>query len=276
MIGKPFVNQAFSHAIELYLRLRDHKENSEYDSFLVVAIRTLVCIYGELDIINPYITQNELNMGGLDNNITKFGFPKDKLQDFKQQFMEYQIENEKNQKPNKAFIRIEKYLIDMFFYKKAGIQVSPEEEKMVQQLFYFPNTQNPVMKQEMTNNLINERELLEYYISKQYETTHSFNLEEIKRYTLIPEAYLLLGYNINQIQTMTDQDLNAVNKQVFDFFRVDINSENKDEMLLKAVNYYKRYGNRITSGNGYVDLLLFLSIIATAIFIVILFVFNCL
>lgn len=274
MIGKPFVNQEFSSAIELYLKLKDHKENPGYYGFFVVVIRTLVYIYGELDIINPYITQNEGNMGGLDNNITKFGFPKDKLQDFKQQFIEYEKEKKENAKPNHAFYKIEKYLIDMFFYKKNGTQINQEELNQIQELIYIPTNPNQIMQQELQSNLLKTDELVQYFLSKQYESTHNYNLEEIKRYTLIPEAYFLLGYNINQINNMTDQDLNAVNKQVFDFFKVDYNAENRDEMLGKAVNYYKRYGNRITSGNGYVDLLLFLSIIATTIFIVTLFVYN--
>ena len=130
------------------------------------------------------------------------------------------------------------------------------------------------MKQEIEKDLTQPDILLKYYKSKQYEMSHKYDLEEIHRYTLTPDAYSLLGYNLNQIQAMNDQDLQVVNQQIFNFFKVDSTSENKEEMLEKAINYYKRYGNRLTSGNGYVDLLLFLSVIATAIFIVVLFIFN--
>ncbi|MBR1679400.1 MAG: hypothetical protein IJ704_02020 [Bacilli bacterium] len=274
MVGKIFVNEAFSHALELYLKSKDHQESSEYQSFFAVAIRTLVFIYGELDIINPYITQNEFSMGGLDNNMTKYGFPKEKLQDFKQQFLEYEKESQQNIKPNTAFIKIEKYLIDMFFYKINEIELSQEEKAKFQTLLYLQSNQIIYIKQELEKN-INQTDIIDkYYASKQYELNRKYDLEKINRYTLIPDAYLLLGYNLNQIQSMTDQDLQNVNLQVYNFFKVDINAENKDEILEKAINYYKRYGNRLTSGNGYVDMLLFASIIATTIFIVLLFIFN--
>ena len=87
MIGNVFINEVFSRAIELYLKYKDKPNEPEYHRFLVMAIRTLVSIYGELDIINPYITQNEHNMGGFDSNLTKFGFPKSDLEDFKKQFL---------------------------------------------------------------------------------------------------------------------------------------------------------------------------------------------
>ena len=272
MTGNPFVNEAFTRALELYLKVKDHSENSDYHSFFAVVIRTIVFIYGELDIINPYITKNEFNMGGLDNNMTKYGFSKEKLQDFKQQFLEY--EKQVGQKPNTAFVKIEKYLIDMFFCKMTDLEISQEEEIKFQEFLYMPSSTNPYMKQELEKNLNQLDIILKYYKSKQYEMSRKYALEEIHRYTLTPDAYFLLGYNLNQIQAMNDQDLQVVNQQIFNFFKVDSTSDNKEEMLEKAINYYKRYGNRLTSGNGYVDLLLFLSIIATAIFIVVLFVFN--
>ena len=58
------------------------------------------------------------------------------------------------------------------------------------------------------------------------------------------------------------------------FFHVNPMEPNKAELLDKAVNYYKRYGNRVTTGNGYVDFLLFASILATAVFITTLFVLG--
>ena len=73
---------------------------------------------------------------------------------------------------------------------------------------------------------------------------------------------------------MPNTDLRNINNQVYQFFHIDPKDENKDTMLQKAVNYYQKYGNRITSGNGYVDLLLFLSVISTAIFITLLFAFK--
>ena len=48
-----FVNEAITSGIENYL----NKVND--DDFMTIVIKTLISIYGELDIINPYKTKNE-------------------------------------------------------------------------------------------------------------------------------------------------------------------------------------------------------------------------
>ena len=83
-----------------------------------------------------------------------------------------------------------------------------------------------------------------------------------------------MGYKMPDINNLSDNDLEKVNHEVYAFFKVNELDDNKEEVLNKAINYYKRYGNKITTGNGYVDFLLFASVVATAIFITILFMFN--
>ena len=110
----------------------------------------------------------------------------------------------------------------------------------------------------------------------QEELAHksSLTLEEVQRDILSADAYQVLGYSMEQVYNFTDQDLQAVNGRVYQFFHVNPMEPNKAELLDKAVNYYKRYGNRVTTGNGYVDFLLFASILATAVFITTLFVLG--
>ena len=74
-----FVNIAIQDAIETYMNYKQTTDNEMFFSFPVMVIRTLIAIYGELDIINPYRTKNEDRMGGLDENLTKFGFPTSSL-----------------------------------------------------------------------------------------------------------------------------------------------------------------------------------------------------
>ena len=69
------------------------------------------------------------------------------------------------------------------------------------------------------------------------------------------------------LHELSDIDLKKVNDNVLNFFRINKEEPNKEDMLLKAISYYQKYGNRLTSGNGYVDMLLFLSVLVTALFI---------
>ena len=272
MIGQPFINPVLSHAIEMYLKYKDHPEDPNFSEFTVMVVRTLVFIYGELDILNPYITHNEHMMGGFDSNITKYGFSIDALTDFKNQFLKFVEEQQKNIRPNSAFIKIQKYLIDMYSYKQKTMNLPIDQLMLFKKYLYIPENSEKIA--EINRYLINPQEIIGYLNSKIYETNHNFILEPVKRETLNTDAYILLGYNMNQINNLNDTDLKAVNEQIYRFFRVDSNSPNSKELLDKAVNYYKRYGNRITTGNGYVDFLLFASIAATALFITILIALN--
>ena len=272
MIGQPFINPVLSHAIEMYLKYKDHPEDPNFSEFTVMVVRTLVFIYGELDILNPYITHNEHMMGGFDSNITKYGFSIDALTDFKNQFLKFVEEQQKNIRPNSAFIKIQKYLIDMYSYKQKTMNLPIDQLMLFKKYLYIPENGEKIA--EINRYLINPQEIIGYLNSKIYETNHNFILEPVKRETLNTDAYILLGYNMNQINNLNDTDLKAVNEQIYRFFRVDSNSPNSKELLDKAVNYYKRYGNRITTGNGYVYFLLFASIAATALFITVLIALN--
>ena len=81
-----FINEAFDKAVNDYLISRDKTEGVLYNSFLVVVIRLLINIYGELDIINPFRVKNEL---AFDSNLTKYGASKEDIVNLKKLVYEY-------------------------------------------------------------------------------------------------------------------------------------------------------------------------------------------
>ena len=74
-----FINEAFTKAVNDYLNNKNNPECIEFNSFLVVVIRALVSIYGELDIVNPLLTDNEQT---LKDNLTKFDYSMDDIEFF--------------------------------------------------------------------------------------------------------------------------------------------------------------------------------------------------
>lgn len=263
MKDSTFVNPAISNAIALYMNIKQNPNDPNAWSFPVMVIRSLVAIYGELDIINPYRTNNEEKMGGFDYNLTKFGFSKENLQKFKDSFQSYMINRQNGVFPNPDFIVIEKYLIDMFCYRKKSVNITAEEIERFKSLLYLSTTQNEIMKEEIVRNT-NKVQILDYYWnSKLFLSNHNFQLFPYKKNTLIPEAYNILGYTEENIAQMDEQTLNDLNVKILAFFKIDPEEPNQKERLQQAVSYYKQFGNRITSGNGYVDMLMLLSIIAT-------------
>ncbi len=258
-----FINQAFTDAINMYISSKQTGDHPDFSAFQVIVIRSLIAIYGELDIINPYRTNNESRMGGLDANLTKFGFPINKLQQFKADLQNYINAKEINKFPNPYFINIEKNLIDMYFYRKKTINISEDDTQKFQKLLYLSSNTNPVIQQEISNNT-NEPIILDrYWQSKLFESNHQFELKPYKRNTLIPEAYNVLGYTLESIAQMDETTLDELNKQILSFFKIEPEDPKRTERLKEAVAYYQQYGSNITTGNGYVDMLLLLSVIAT-------------
>jgi len=271
MIGSVFVNPILSTAIDQYLKFKDKPDAPEYNSFLVVVIRTLVSIYSELDIINPYITQNETNMGGLDFNLKKYGYSQEEVDNFEECFVKYEEAVRDNIIPNLAFINIQKHLINMFLYKYKANALEEGEEQRFKLLIYLKDNPNNIFQAYRNKYLDDKDELDKYYIRKKQELSHNYRIVEVKRSLLMPEAYKILGYQMDQVNNLGDTDLRDLNNHIYEFFMIDSNAQDKDEILEKAVNFYKKYGNRVTSGNGFVDMLLLLSVIATVGFIILLF-----
>ncbi|MCI8394529.1 MAG: hypothetical protein HFH86_03500 [Bacilli bacterium] len=255
-----FINQAFTSAINLYLTNKQTPENPLFSSFPVMVIRTLINIYGELDIINPYRTNNENRMGGFDSNLTKFGFSKSKLQDFK---ITFQNCHDATQPLNLCIIKIEKYLIDMFFLRKKTVAITEEQIIEFKKYLYLSVNNNSIIQEQIRKYNVNNKIIDLYFESKLYESNHDYKFIVYKRNTLIPEAYSILGYNLDIISQMDEQTLNQLNDQILAFFKIDLRETNKMERLKEAIAYYKRYNHSFTSGNGYVDMLLLLSLIAT-------------
>lgn len=269
MEGNIFVNEAFTIAIKKYLDNKNTPESKDFSSFLVIVIRVLTLIYGELDIMNPYRTNNVAGAGGFDTNLKKFGLSNEQLNDFKNELLNY-YQNEINTEVlKKSFIRIQRLLVDMFILKKSHVVVSDEEINNFKSLLYFNSDTNEI-KKELYNLLTpNSYEIINYLNSKLFEQKHNFVLTEYKDIALSQEAYQIAGYNIVEVMNMSDKEIENINNKVYHFFRIKDSDLNKRKRLESAINYYKKYGNAITSGNGYVDMLLLAGIVATGLMVII-------
>ena len=124
-----FINEAFDKAINDYLISKDKEDSILYNSFLVVVIRMLVSIYGELDILNPYQVKNEI---ALDSNLMKYGSSIEEISNLKRALEGFYLIEKRNVKSlkrevNPYFISVQKYLIDLFphFLKQTSAPLFP-------------------------------------------------------------------------------------------------------------------------------------------------------
>jgi hypothetical protein len=262
MEGTIFINAAITEAIKKYLTSKEAKDGEEYSSFLVIVIRALILIYGELDIINPFRTNNESGLGGFDSNLKKYGLTSTSLQEFKdlmQQFYASEFSD------SLAFKKVQKNLIEMFILKYKYAKTNDDEIVQFRNLLYFADDSNST-KLELYQKLTpDSNEIINYFDSRLYEEKHNFNFTEYRDIVLNQEAYQLAGYDIVEIMHMSDKEIANINNKVYHFFRIKDTDLNKNKRLESAISYYKKYGNAITSGNGYVDLLLLMGVVATGL-----------
>ncbi len=262
-----FGNESIDVAIKSYLNSQNEPNKLEYNSFLVTIIRILFVIYGKLDIINPYKNNN---ISIFDNNLKKYGLSDEALNEFKDNMLKYyQIEkiNETSEikQVNEYYLKIQKNLIDMLVLKKDKALLTNEEQKDFEDLLFSSNADDPY---KIAYNFLHSSDhnyVDEYYKYKMFEEDRTVIEEE--RLYLDPTSYYILKYNIESVKNSPTAELNRINDEVFNYFKVDKNDSDKINKLDIAIRNYLKYNNRITSGNGFVDGLLLLAIISTCVMV---------
>ncbi|MFR5857235.1 MAG: hypothetical protein ACLUFU_05440 [Bacilli bacterium] len=263
-----FINEAFTQAINDYLKSVEQPKGVIYNSFLVIVIRMLIVLYSELDIVNPLVINDE---DLLKSNLTKYGFSKYQLDIFFSDLqVYYDIEKEQKdkivKKPNPYFISVQKLLIDMLIAKKLNFQLKEKEVQDFYNLLYTPYSPNPL---QVSYNFLMAEDVLE--IDRYFRQQMKENVKQVKtreKHYLNVKAYELLNYSMNDLYQMDANEVDKINSQVYDYFKIRENAINKEYLLDKAIEAIERENNKVTSGNGYVDILLVLSIICTIIMVV--------
>lgn len=132
-------------------------------------------------------------------------------------------------------------------------------------MLYTPYSKNPLR---VSYNFLQASDVLEVdrYFKIQMKENIKVILPKEKHYLNV-KAYELLNYSFDDIKNMDSSDVDKVNSQVYDYFKIRENAINKEYLLDKAIEAIERENNKVTSGNGYVDILLVISVICTALMI---------
>lgn len=259
-----FINEALTQAINNYLESKEER-GILFNSFLVVCIRLLIIIYSESDILNPYAINNPEIWK---ENITKYGYSKTELTKFLNNLAEFQkidLEN-KNlsiKKENPYFISLQKQIIDMFIMKKVNFHLLNNEPEDFYNLLYTPDCPEPLM---VSYNYLTAKDVNEIknYYEKEMASHEKVEEEATKNY-LNNRAYEIMGYSMDDIKDLSEDELEKMNHQVYDFFKIRENAINKEYLLEKAIEEHDFVKEPMTTGNGYVDILLVMGVIATIV-----------
>ena len=267
-MNKVFINESFTEAINSYLAHKDDQKGIVYNSFLVVCIRMLVIIYNETDILNPY-TSNNAEI--LKSNLTKFGYSLAKVEEFFTLLDEYKKIEEQNKNlsikiENPYFIDIQKRLVDMVMTKKINFHISEADLRDFYNLLYTPDNKEPLM---ISYNYLTAKDKInevKKYFLEQLKLSEPVEEEATKNY-LNNRSYEIMGYKMEDIKKLTADQLEKMNHQVYDFFKIRENAINKEYLLEKAIEEHDNPKTELTTGNGYVDILLVMGAICTLIMV---------
>ncbi len=266
-----FINEALNKAINDYLISRDKEESILYNSFLVVVIRMLINIYGELDIINPYQTKNEK---AFDDNLMKYGATKEAIDNFKRTLDGYYQIDKRNahsvrREYNPYFIDVQKLLIDFFTLKRINYGLTSSDSKDFFDLLYTPGTSNVLRLSDNYLNAENEYEVAEYF-KESYKVVPKVKEEE-KKDLFSFDVYKYFNISIADISKMSKEEVTKLNNQIYTSLDISSTAVNKDYLLKEKIKELTSPKPAMTTGNGYVDILLVMSIIVTGIMVVVIF-----
>ncbi len=267
-----FINEAIDKAINDYISSRDKEDSILYNSFLVVVIRMLINIYGELDIINPFQVKNEESF---DNNLMKYGATLEQITEFKRLFDGFYTIDKKNdnaikREVNPYFIEVQKLLIDLFTLKRVNFGLTASDSKEFFDLLYTPGTSNVLrLSYNYLNAQDNIYEVAEYF--KEAYATKAKVKEEDKKDLFSFDVYRLFNYSIADISKMSGEEITKLNNEIYESFDISSNALNKEYLLNEKIKALKSPKNPITTGNGYVDILLVMSIIVTTLMVIVIF-----
>lgn len=273
-----FINIAFNEAIKSYLASLDNKDGVLYNSFEVVVIRILAFIYGRLDILNPYYLNNSVVFF---NNLAKYGMNKSDIALFKEEFLNYYLFKhehvlDKIRKANPYFKSTLKYLVDMFIAKKKNGGVTFEEEEKFLDLIYTTHTKNEYRISFGYLMLDDIMYMEKYYYSKlnEMDMTRELDMNQTIQANLNLEALNIMGVGLSNLKNMNSEEIDKAQNEAYHYFEVDALSPNREDELKQKVDYYKLYGKKVTTGNGYVDILLLMSVITTSFSVLAILIFS--
>ena len=248
-----FVNDSILIGIKKYLNENAYDNSYIFEEYI---IKMLVAIYKEADIINPYKLNN---VDHLIDNLCVYGLTELEVRRFFDLLDIYNKWLNSNRKTkNNVFAEICKILIKMIILKSNYIQISDKELKFYDMFFKLSNNN---IRSMVEMSCINPGFVSNYWERKKRGFLHRgiFVLEEMKPNYLSEEVYLKFGLNMDEIKKLSYEEVEMINNRIK--AEEDITQSGggrKNEKPMQLV---------LTSGSGFVDTLVLLSIMCTEIMI---------
>lgn len=217
----------------LIVAIKNYIEGKKEDQFSYNIIKLLSYIYSEADIINPY-KLGDFRL--LDTNLKKYGLTDLELEKFDTAFNKYVIYHN-----NDGFYTLYKIMMDMIALKHQKVPLSKEDIKRYEDIFFAGRTVK-VLEDYWNNTLYKINNKSDKMVAKIYLQKKSINdLKTLKHYKLVREK---------------EEEISKYNQKL-----------EMGRIKAKIVKISNTPITPISSGNGFVDIIMILSFVATEVLV---------
>ena len=257
-VDKYFINPAIENGIQSYILYTEGKTYPPLFTFEMNVIKVLTIIYGEKSILLPYKIDNEK---AFECNLLMYDLKENDMKNFIKYMNEYYafMKNYKSEKKATGLTtEIEKILLEMIIKRSKRKEVTQKEISEFDRIF------NPIegnLKKIKSLVSANNGLIVRAWENNKLELSNTqLRMIAVNPNLLDSNLYSKYGYNIKTIASLSEEEIEKINHVItIEENRINIEPEHK--------TIFKRGKIVFTTGNGFVDKLMLLSIIATELMI---------
>ena len=248
-----FINESIDSGISNYLLIKQEKDYDKAHIFEVYIIRCLCKIYGDINIINPYRINN---VNSFKSNLIMYGLKKEEMEEFISLMAEYSkwLNSTKNVGKTDITSRIEIILVNMIIERNKVNKFTNEEIEFFDK-YFDPKDNNFSKLHSLITKDINIIPM--YWSRKKVLLDNNMKFKKIRNDLLSRDLYNKYGIDKDDISRMSEEKVRNINNRI-------LTSEKESEKRTKKFNPRNII---ITSGNGFVDTLMLLTIMTSEILV---------
>ena len=157
-----------------------------------------------------------------------------------------------NTKDMNSFLTIYKIIMDMIEKKYKEDFISKEEVERFEKIFFAGKS---------------VQSLKEYWDKTLYKINNKITFSKVNDTIFNPYIYYMQGKTMDDLKSMSDKEIVKLNEKILKKYNLKISDNNLTDKINKIVYRALNPIGPLTSGNGFVDILMILSFIATEILV---------